>query len=104
MGITGASGYIGRALVLRAQRAGWEVVALGRRDVPGLAHRRADLASAAFAATASFAMHNFTATGLRFEAAPHVDGYAIVCGFIIVAIAEVFPAGARLEEEQSLTV
>lgn len=43
IGITGASGYIGQALVRRAQRAGSEVVAIGRRDIPGLECRYADL-------------------------------------------------------------
>jgi hypothetical protein len=28
----------------------------------------------------------------------------IVCGFILLAIAEVFRAGTRLDEEQSLTI
>ncbi|MEO6064351.1 MAG: NAD-dependent epimerase/dehydratase family protein, partial [Lysobacterales bacterium] len=43
IGITGASGYIGRAVVARALQQGCEVVTIGRRGVAGLAHRHADL-------------------------------------------------------------
>lgn len=43
IGITGASGYIGRAVVVHALRQGFDVVAIGRRGVAGLAHRHADL-------------------------------------------------------------
>jgi hypothetical protein len=41
---------------------------------------------------------------LRFDAWPHLDVSAVIAGLIILVIAEVFRAGARLEEEQSLTV
>ncbi|HEY0661755.1 MAG TPA: NAD-dependent epimerase/dehydratase family protein [Lysobacter sp.] len=34
LGVTGASGYIGRALVPLARSQGWQVVALGRRPAP----------------------------------------------------------------------
>ncbi len=45
IGITGASGYIGLALVACARNAGHEVVVIGRRGLPGItAHRYADLA------------------------------------------------------------
>lgn len=44
IGITGASGYIGQALVACVREAGHEVVAIGRRASPGMAHRHADLA------------------------------------------------------------
>jgi hypothetical protein len=51
-----------------------------------------------------YAMTHFTAEGLRFDAWPDVNAFAIVDGVIILVIAEVFRAGTRLDEEQSLTV
>jgi len=46
LGVTGASGYIGGAVIAAAASAGWDVVALGRRPVPGVgAWRTADLAT-----------------------------------------------------------
>jgi hypothetical protein len=51
-----------------------------------------------------YAMTRFSAEGLRFEATPDFDVFAIVNGLIILVIAEVFRAGARLDEEQSLTI
>jgi hypothetical protein len=51
-----------------------------------------------------YAMTHFAADGLRFEARPDLDVFAIVLGLIILVIAEVFRAGTRLDEEQSLTV
>jgi hypothetical protein len=51
-----------------------------------------------------YVISHFTAEGLRFAAPLHVNLFALISGFIILVIAEVFRAGARLEEEQSLTV
>ena len=51
-----------------------------------------------------YAMTHFSADGLRFEARPDIDFMAIISGLIILVIAEVFKAGTRLDEEQSLTV
>jgi Protein of unknown function (DUF2975) len=51
-----------------------------------------------------YAMTHFTADGLRFIARPDLNVLAIVNGLIILAIAEVFRLGARLDEDQSLTV
>ena len=51
-----------------------------------------------------YAMTHFSIQGLRLEARPTVNIVAIVCGLIILVIAEVFREGARLDEEQSLTV
>jgi hypothetical protein len=51
-----------------------------------------------------YAMTRFSADGLRFEVRPDVNVFAIICGLIILVIAEVFRAGTRLDEEQSLTV
>jgi Protein of unknown function (DUF2975) len=52
----------------------------------------------------SYAMTHFSADGLRFDARPDVNLLAIIHGLIILAIAEVFRAGTRLNEEQSLTI
>jgi hypothetical protein len=47
---------------------------------------------------------HFSAEGLRFDIRPDLDVFAIILGLIILVIAEVFRAGTRLDEEQSLTV
>jgi hypothetical protein len=52
----------------------------------------------------AYARSHFAADGLRFDAWPRLDMYAIICGLIILVIAEVFRAGARLDEDQSLTI
>jgi hypothetical protein len=52
----------------------------------------------------SYAMTHFTANGLRFDARPDFNVFALVHGLIILAIAEVFRAGTRLDEDQSLTI
>ena len=52
----------------------------------------------------SYAMTHFSADGLRFDARPDLNLFAIVHGLIILAIAEVFRAGTRLDEDQSLTI
>ena len=49
-------------------------------------------------------MTNFAAEGLRFEARPDFNVVAVICGLIILVIAEVFREGTRLDEEQSLTI
>ena len=51
-----------------------------------------------------YAMTHFSADGLRFDAPLDLNFTAIVDGLIILVIAEVFRAGTRLDEEQSLTV
>jgi Protein of unknown function (DUF2975) len=47
---------------------------------------------------------HFTASGLRFAASVDMNPSTIVGGLIILVIAEVFQEGARLQEEQSLTI
>lgn len=47
---------------------------------------------------------HFTATGLLFDWSFNVDFVAVVLGLIILAIAEVFAAGSRLDEDQALTI
>jgi hypothetical protein len=51
-----------------------------------------------------YAMTHFSADGLRFDVRPDLNVFAIICGLVILVIAEVFRAGTRLDEEQSLTV
>jgi hypothetical protein len=55
-------------------------------------------------ASSSYAMRHFSGTGLRFDASLDLDVPTIVNGLIILVIAEVFRAGTRLDEEQSLTI
>ncbi|MEO5739297.1 MAG: DUF2975 domain-containing protein [Vicinamibacterales bacterium] len=52
----------------------------------------------------SHAMTHFSANGLRFDARPDLNVFTIVHGLIVLAIAEVFGAGSRLDEDQSLTI
>ena len=51
-----------------------------------------------------YASTHFVAEGLRFDARPDYNVMAIFYGLIILVIAEVFRAGTRLDEDQSLTV
>ena len=51
-----------------------------------------------------YAMTHFAAQGLQFIARPNISVFAIVHGLIILALAEVFRAGTRLDEDQSLTI
>ena len=51
-----------------------------------------------------YAMTHFSAAALRFDAWPDVNMFALINGLVILVISEVFRAGTRLDEEQSLTV
>jgi hypothetical protein len=51
-----------------------------------------------------YTMTHFSVQGLQFEARPTLNIVGIMCGLIILVIAEVFREGTRLDEEQSLTV
>ncbi len=51
-----------------------------------------------------YAKSHFTATGLLFDWSFNIDFFSIVLAFIVVAIAEVFAAGTRLDEDQALTI
>ena len=51
-----------------------------------------------------YAKDHFTATGLLFDWSFNIDFFAVVLGLIILAIAEVFAAGTRLDEDQALTI
>jgi hypothetical protein len=56
-----------------------------------------------YAVTSAVATY-FSAPGVRFDVRPDVNVLMIVSGLIVLAIAEVFAAGTRLDEDQSLTV
>ena len=47
---------------------------------------------------------HFTASGLLFDWSFNIDFFAVVLGLIILAIAEVFTAGTRLDQDQALTI
>ena len=51
-----------------------------------------------------YAKSHFTATGLLFDWSFNIDLFAVVLALIILAIAEVFAAGTRLNEDQALTI
>jgi hypothetical protein len=51
-----------------------------------------------------YARAHVTVPGVTFDFLPRVDFGILVCGLIIVLISEVFRAGTRLDEEQSLTI
>ncbi len=52
----------------------------------------------------SHVMTHFSADGLRFDARPDLSALTIVHGLIILAVAEVFRTGTRLDEDQSPTI
>jgi hypothetical protein len=65
----------------------------------------AELASTAFAYLGSYsATTRFAVEGLQLHTRFDFDVFAIVGALIVLVIAEVFREGARLDEEQSLTV
>jgi hypothetical protein len=76
----------------RLRRVGWAVIAgeLGR--------------AAVLYFESAYAMAHFSAAGLTFDARPYVNVLTIVNGLIILAIAEAFSEGTRLDEDRSLTI
>jgi hypothetical protein len=76
----------------RIRQLGWAVI-LGEA-----------LRSAVIFADSHYVATYFSAPGVRFEARPDFSMLAILHGLIVLAIAEVFRKGTRLEEEQSLTI
>jgi hypothetical protein len=93
--------------VLRTVRDGHPFVAdnAHRIRVIGGAVIAGELARAAIVFfESSYAKANFVADGLRFESNADINGLALVCGLIILVIAEVFRTGTRLDEDQSLTI
>ena len=55
-------------------------------------------------AASSFIASRFIADGLRFQSYWDFNVGTIFCAIVILAIAEVFRAGTRLDEDQSLTI
>jgi len=51
-----------------------------------------------------YAKTHFTANGLLFDWSFNIDFFAVVLALIILAIAEVFAAGTRLDQDQALTI
>ena len=51
-----------------------------------------------------YAMTHFAVEGLRFETRFDLNIVVLVCGLVILVIAEVFSEGTRLADEQSLTI
>jgi hypothetical protein len=74
-----------------------------RRLALALILAEASRATVVYTAHAYVAAH-FAADHLRFTASPHLDARAILSALILLVIAEAFRTGARLDEEQSLTV
>ena len=52
----------------------------------------------------AFVRDNFSSPGLRFEASVDFSFSAIFSGLVILVLAEIFRAGTKLDEDQSLTV
>ena len=107
-------GCTGALWVLSQLRAVFDTLRRGQPFVRANAKRIRSIAFAVIAgelvraAVAFFenyyAMAHFTAEGLHFDARPDLNMLALVEGLIILVIAEVFRAGTRLDEEQSLTI
>ena len=92
---------------MRSKRAGRPFVAANATRIRriGFVIIASELAWSAIVFFESYyAMTHFSADGLRFDASPDINVLAILSGLIILVIAEVFRAGTRLDEEQSLTV
>jgi hypothetical protein len=101
-------------IVLGQLNAVFRTVRDGRPFVPANATRirwiafaviAGELARAAIVySTNSYAMTHFVAPGLRFDTRPDLSVFTIAHGLIILAIADVFRTGTRLDEDQSLTI
>jgi hypothetical protein len=76
----------------RVRRVGWAVIG-------------AEMVRAAIVCfESSYAARHFTVEGLRLESHFELNVFAIVCGAMILVLAEVFREGLRLHEEASLTI
>ena len=60
--------------------------------------------AAIFWAETRYSATHVPIAGVTFDTWPHVSLTTVVLGFIILVIAEVFRAGTRLDEDQSLTI
>jgi hypothetical protein len=90
--------------VFRTLRDGRPFVAANARRIQwiGYAVIGGEIARSAVAfATNSYVTRHFAANGVRFDVWPDVNIVAILCGLIILVIAEVFREGTRLEESLS---
>jgi hypothetical protein len=93
--------------VFRTVRAGQPFVVANATRIRRIAYAviAAEIARSLFAYVGMrYVMANFAVQGVRFEATPDVNAVVLVCGLIILVIAEVFREGTRLDEEQSLTI
>jgi hypothetical protein len=76
----------------RIRRVGWAVIA-------------GEIARAAIVCfETTYARDHFTIEGLRLESYFHINVFAIVCGLIILVLAEAFREGTRLQDDASLTI
>jgi hypothetical protein len=55
-------------------------------------------------ASGFYAARHFSADGLRFDVRPDFNVMAIIGGLIVLALAEAFREGVRLDEDRSLTI
>lgn len=93
--------------VFHTLRAGRPFVAANATRIRRIAYAVivAEVARSMFAHVGMrYAMTNFAVQGVRLEARLDVNWVALICGLIILVIAEVFREGTRLDEEQSLTI
>jgi len=76
----------------RIRRVGWAVIG-------------GEMARAAIVCFEThYARDHFTVEGLRLESHFQINVFAIVCGLMILVLAEAFREGARLQDEASLTI
>jgi hypothetical protein len=76
----------------RIRRVGWAVIAL-------------EIARAAIVCfETTYARDHFTVAGLRLESNFQINAFAIICGVMILVLAEAFREGTRLQDEASLTI
>jgi hypothetical protein len=76
----------------RIRRVGWAVIA-------------GEIVRAAIVCfETTWARDHFTVEGMRLESHFQINGFAILCGLMILVVAEAFREGTRLQDEASLTI
>lgn len=76
----------------RIRRVGWAVIA-------------GEIARAALVCfETTWARDHFTVEGLRLESHFQINGFAVLCGLMILVLAEAFREGMRLQDDASLTI
>ena len=76
----------------RIRRVGWAVIA-------------GEIARASIVCfETTWARGHFTVEGMRLESHFQINAFAIVCGLMILVLAEAFREGTRLQDEASLTI